>query len=253
MHYPVAGGVRPLPAEPHRALIHPMPKVPIDSSSPHAAPRGKAGNEADRDRLGKPRTQSRSEQRRGPKAAVERDVLSEQVRRAAAPYAGLGADDADRHLAKHCDQFREGTEDDVYFRATRAIVVAARRWRKMANDRVKAVGQTMARWETLFLVAYSGQDLSQGELARLISVEGPTMVRMLDILARDGLIERRQSETDRRVTFNSITPKGRTVISDIMAITNTLRAELLHDIEPEKLAVTLETLSLILCRLDEMR
>jgi MarR family transcriptional regulator for hemolysin len=79
------------------------------------------------------------------------------------------------------------------------------------------------------------------------------MVRMLDILARDGLIERRQSGTDRRVTYNSITPKGKKVIRDIMTITNALRTELLHDIEPEKLAVTVETLSLILRRLDEMR
>jgi len=231
-----------------------MAKVPIDSSRHEAALRDEAGNEADMDRtVGKRGKQSRSELRRGPKAAPQRDVLSEQVRRVAAPYGSPDADAPDRYLVNDCDQFREGTDDDVYFRATRAIVVAARRWRKVANDRVKAVGQTMARWETLFLVAYSGQDLSQGELARLISVEGSTMVRMLDVLARDGLIERRQSGTDRRVTFNTITPKGKTVIRDIMAITNALRADLLDDIEPEKLAVTVETLSLILFRLDKMR
>lgn len=180
-------------------------------------------------------------------------MLTEQVRRVAEPDQGYGLDGSDPHLANYRDEFRAGTDDDTYFRATRAIVVAARRWRKVANDRVKAVGQTMARWETLFLVAYSGQDLTQGELARLISVEGPTMVRMLDILARDGLIERRQSTADRRVTINTITPKGKTVIRDIMAITNTLRAELLDDIEPEKLAITIETLSRILRRLDELR
>lgn len=180
-------------------------------------------------------------------------MLSEQVRRVAGPFSGHGIGAADRSAANYRDQFRQGTDDEMYFRTTRAIVVAARRWRKLANDRVKAVGQTMARWETLFLVAYSGQDLSQGELARLISVEGPTMVRMLDILARDGLIERRQSDTDRRVTYNSITPKGEAVIRDIMAITNAFREELLSDIEPEKLAITLETLSLILRRLDELR
>jgi DNA-binding MarR family transcriptional regulator len=212
-----------------------------------------AGNEADMERTaGKQPKRPRSEQRRGPKSALQRDVLTEQVRRVAGPYAGYGVDVSEQ-ADKYRDQFRQGTDDETYFRATRAIVVAARRWRKLANDRVKAVGQTMARWETLFLVAYSGQDLSQGELARLISVEGPTMVRMLDILARDGLIERRQSTSDRRVTFNSITPKGKTVIRDIMAITNTLRADLFDDIEPEKLAITLETLSRILRRLDEMR
>jgi DNA-binding MarR family transcriptional regulator len=213
-----------------------------------------AGDKADKRRTaGKPRTQPRSEQRRGPKAPEKRDVLTEQVRRVAGPDPGYSLDGSDPHLANYRDEFREGTDDDTYFRATRALVVAARRWRKVANDRVKAVGQTMARWETLFLVAYSGQDLTQGELARLISVEGPTMVRMLDILARDGLIERRQSAADRRVTINTITPKGKTVIRDIMTITNTLRAELLDDIEPEKLAITIETLSRILRRLDELR
>ena len=194
----------------------------------------------------------RSEQRRGPQAAPKRDLLTEQVNRVAAPYSGY-PDEADRHLVHYAKQFAEGSGDDVYFRATRAIVVAARRWRKVANDRVKAVGQTMARWETLFLVAFSEEELTQGELARLISVEGPTMVRMLDTLAQDGLIERRQSSTDRRVTFNTITPKGKQVIRDIMAITNVLRADLLKDIEPEKLMITIDTLTQILRRLDEMR
>jgi len=146
-----------------------------------------------------------------------------------------------------------GSDKDIYYRTTRAIVVAARRWRKLANERVKAVGQTMARWETLFLVGFSGEELTQSELARLISVEGPTMVRMLDVLAREELIERRQSDSDRRVTVNRITPRGTQVIGDIMEITNSLRAELLQDIDPAQLAVTINVLERILLRLDEMR
>jgi DNA-binding MarR family transcriptional regulator len=198
----------------------------------------------------------RSGQKRGPQAAIgkpRRDVLSEQARRATAPFGGFPVGDAERHLINYHSQFEEGTDNDIFFRTTRAIVVAGRRWRKVANDGVKAVGQTMARWETLFLVAFSGEELTQGELARLISVEGPTMVRMLDALAQDGLIERRQSETDRRVTVNTITTQGHKVIRDVMAITNALRADLLKDIDPEKLAITIETLGLILARLDEMR
>jgi DNA-binding MarR family transcriptional regulator len=198
----------------------------------------------------------RSGQKRGPQAAIgkpRRDVLSDQARRATAPFGGFPIGDAERHLINYHSQFEEGTDNDIFFRTTRAIVVAGRRWRKVANDRVKAVGQTMARWETLFLVAFSGEELTQGELARLISVEGPTMVRMLDALAQDGLIERRQSETDRRVTVNTITTKGHKVIRDVMAITNALRMDLLKDVDPEKLAITIETLGLILSRLDEMR
>lgn len=196
------------------------------------------------------RGKPRAAYKRGPRAAPGRDVLAEQVRRVTAKDPVV---DAERHLVNYHQQFREGTDDDVYFRTTRAIVVAARRWRKVANDRIKPLGQTMARWETLFLVAFSGEDLTQSELARLISVEGPTMVRMLDTLAHDGLIERSQSETDRRVTVNRITPKGKQVIRDVMGITNVVRADLLKGIDPDRLAVTIDTLSLILRRLDEMR
>ena len=205
---------------------------------------------------GRGRIGPRSEHKRGPQAALGkpgRDVPGEQARRATAPFGGFTVEDAERHLINYHSQFAEGTDNDIFFRTTRAIVVAGRRWRKVANDRVKAVGQTMARWETLFLVAFSGEELTQGELAWLISVEGPTMVRMLDALARDGLIDRRQSEADRRVTVNTITTRGHKVIRDVMAITNVLRADLLKDIDPERLAITIDTLGLILARLDEMR
>jgi MarR family transcriptional regulator for hemolysin len=196
---------------------------------------------------------ARARQKRGPLAArdtTRRDPLSEQVARMA---GSAEEEESERHLINYHRHFIKGTSNDSYFRATRAIVVAARRWRKVANDRVKAVGQTMARWETLFLVAFSDSEYTQSELARLISVEGPTMVRMLDLLAKDGLIERRQSEADRRVTTNRITPKGRQVIGEIMAITNGLRADVLRDIEPERLAICVDVLTQILKRLDEMR
>ena len=190
---------------------------------------------------------------RGTGGRAGRDVLTDQVLRATVPDGGYSVPDSDRHLISYHRHFIAGSENDTFYRATRAIVVAARRWRKIANDRVKAIGQTMARWETLFLVGFSGEELTQTELARLISVEGPTMVRMLDVLARDGLIERKQSETDRRVTTNRITPDGTKVIGDIMGITNDLRRELLSDIDPQRLEVCIDVLSQVLRRLDQMR
>ncbi|WP_404712940.1 MarR family winged helix-turn-helix transcriptional regulator [Sphingomonas sp. MMS24-J13] len=188
----------------------------------------------------------RSEKRRGPRG-------TDSAGRAPPPDGGYDTDVSNRHLISYHEQFGDGSENDGFYNATRAMVVAARRWRKLANERVKAVGQTMARWETLFLVAFADVDLTQSELARLISVEGPTMVRMLDVLARDGLIERSQSESDRRVTINRITPAGLQVIAQIMGVTNNLRRELLSDIDPERLAICVDVLNQILGRLDEMR
>lgn len=201
------------------------------------------------------RTGSRSTQRRGPKAAKadrERAILTDQVRRVAEGPQDAEVTASDRHLMNYHHHFSSAAGDDAHFRATRAIVVAARRWRKLANERVKPIGQTMARWETLFLVAFTGKDLTQSELARLISVEGPTMVRMLDVLARDGLIERHQSSTDRRVTVNRITEKGTAVIEQMMQVTNALRAEVIAGIDPGELAVCVKVLNTILRRLDEL-
>ncbi len=191
----------------------------------------------------------RSQQKRGPKPFAQRRAPAS----AADGADGDTVENAERHLLNYHLQVSSSREDDAYFRTTRSIVTAARRWRKLANDRVKVTGQTMARWETLYLVAFSGDELTQSELAHRISVEGPTMVRMLDVLARDGLIVRHQRESDRRVTTNRITPKGTQVIADLMAITNDLRREVLADIDPDKLTVALEVMADILRKLDEIK
>jgi MarR family transcriptional regulator for hemolysin len=159
----------------------------------------------------------------------------------------------DERLANYQRLFARGHAEDLYYRATRDIVVAGRRWRKLANERIRATGQTMARWETLFLVAFSDHALTQGELAKLISVEGPTLVRMLDVLAKEGLIERKQNALDRRVTVNTITAAGRRAIDDIMGVTNALRAEVLQGIDPAELKTTLKVLGQMIERIDEMR
>ena len=166
-------------------------------------------------------------------------------------FGGFPIDEATRHLSTFYADAQPDEQDINFFRTTRALVVAARRWRKLANDRVKSVGQSMARWEALYLLACAREQLSQSELAKLIGIEGPTMVHMLNALERDGLIERSQSQVDRRVTHNRITEKGRQATRDIMAITNELRADILQDIPPEKLAIALEVLEQIHTRLDD--
>ena len=188
---------------------------------------------------------SRTEFERGPAAAA--------TGRRAKPFGGTTPEEADRHLINYHSAFGDAGMHDRSFRLTRSIVVAARRWRKIANDRIRPLRQTMSRWETLFLVAFSEDGLTQTELARLISVQGPTMVRMLDQLSGEGLINRYQSASDARVTTNEITPAGMAAVREIMDTTNQLRAEVLEGIDPEKLDICLEVLGQVLRRLNEMR
>lgn len=161
-------------------------------------------------------------------------------------------DAAERRLVKYHSYFAKGTKEDIYFRATRDIVLAARCWRKVANNRVAPLQQTMARWETLYLVAFSNENLNQGELAQRVGVKGPTMVRMLDALARDGLIKRYQHESDRRVMVTRITPEGMRIVYEIMDLTNKFRAEVLQGIDPKHLVICIDVLARIIRRLDEV-
>ncbi|HEY6813911.1 MAG TPA: MarR family transcriptional regulator [Croceibacterium sp.] len=195
---------------------------------------------------------TRLQHRRGPKPAALPPEPAAGSAVEGLMFGGFSLDRSDRHLRNYHRFDPESEADDLYFRLTRALVVAARRWRKIANDRLRPLEQTMQQWETLYLVAYSDEELNQSQLSRLLGVHGPTMLRMLDALARRGLIERQQSHHDLRVTINRITPAGREVISSIMGITNALRRELLAQIDPEDLRTTGRVLAQVLGALDRI-
>jgi DNA-binding MarR family transcriptional regulator len=55
--------------------------------------------------------------------------------------------------------------------------------------------------------------LTQAQLSRRQRVEAPTMCRMVDRLARDGLVERTSDPLDRRATRVSLTAEGRAVVA----------------------------------------
>ena len=195
---------------------------------------------------------TRLEQKRGPKPAVRPVKVNRTRAVEGLMEGGFSVDHSDKHLVNYHRLNPDSEADDLYFRMTRALVVAARRWRKVANDRLRPLEQTMVQWEVLYLVAYSGEELNQSQLSRLLGVHGPTMLRMLDSLARKGLIERQQSAEDLRVTINRITPKGRAVITRIMGISNELRRDVLGDVDEQELKIAVKVLAQMLRKLDQI-
>jgi DNA-binding MarR family transcriptional regulator len=195
---------------------------------------------------------TRLQQKRGPKPAVSPPRSNKGRTVEGLMEGGFSLDHSDKHLRNYHRLNPESEADDLYFKMTRALVVAARRWRKVANDRLKPLEYTMAQWEALYLVAYSGEELNQSQLSRLLGVHGPTMLRMLDALARRGLIERQQSHEDLRVTINRITPKGRAVITNIMGLTNELRRDVMGGMGAPELGTAIDVLTKMLGALEEL-
>ena len=115
----------------------------------------------------------------------------------------------------------------------------ARRWRKLLDERLKDLGVTQARWFTMVCLQRGGGGLTQRELAHLMTIENPTLVRLLDSLEEQGLIERRPCKHDRRVRLLYLTNTGERFSSELNERANLLREEMLKGIEDQDLEVAL--------------
>jgi DNA-binding MarR family transcriptional regulator len=81
------------------------------------------------------------------------------------------------------------------------------------------------RQAAVVLYIASNQGVSQSEVATWLDLEPIALVRMLDKLSEEGLVERRAHPTDRRVRTLWLTPAARPVIERIVAINQAIREE----------------------------
>ncbi|MCK7550592.1 MarR family transcriptional regulator [Marinobacter goseongensis] len=114
-----------------------------------------------------------------------------------------------------------------------AVARVTRRWRKLLDDRLKDLGVTQARWTTMVYLQQGGEGLTQRELASLMAIENPTLVRLLDSLEQQNLIERRPCPNDRRARRLHLTDNGRAFMDDLTERAAKLREEMLDGISDE--------------------
>lgn len=146
--------------------------------------------------------------------------------------------------------YAPGSAQDLRFRLMRRMVVGARRWRVRVDKALQDMGQSQARWEALLCLTAHPDGLTQGELARLVSVEDPTVARMLATLERDGLVQRIVGPADRRTRIVRISEAGRSAFAAMQQVTDDLRDDLLGSLGDEELVVALRLLDRIMARLD---
>ncbi len=94
------------------------------------------------------------------------------------------------------------------------IVETSRILRGIVEQRLKPFGMTRAQFATL--ARLDCQDgLAQHELAEALEVQPIAMVRLVDQLSAEGLVERRNDPADRRVNRLYITAAGRERTRDL--------------------------------------
>lgn len=116
-----------------------------------------------------------------------------------------------------------------------AVARVTRRWRKLLDERLKDLGVTQARWTTMVYLQQGGEGLTQRELASLMAIENPTLVRLLDSLEQQHLIERRACPNDRRARRLHLTDNGRAFMDDLTERAARLREEMLDGIADDEI------------------
>jgi len=169
--------------------------------------------------------------------------------KAVSPKLPTTAEAADRFYSSH--KFHDpGSRADLNFRFTGRLNLIARRYRTRLNEALREIGQTQARWDALFWISVSEEGATQSDLAERIGVEGPTLVRMLNRLEQEGLVERRGAKGDRRAKTIRMKPAAEKALSQIAELSGPFRNDLLQDLSDEQLEGCMTVLDRILRRLD---
>jgi MarR family transcriptional regulator, transcriptional regulator for hemolysin len=117
----------------------------------------------------------------------------------------------------------------------RECILLGRRWRARIDDVLRPTGLTLARSTVLYWLAQQPEMVTQRELADIVGIEGPTLVRQLHALEAQGLIERVGMPDDRRAKGIRLTEAAMPVVEQISAMTNEFAANALGKLEKRRI------------------
>ena len=117
----------------------------------------------------------------------------------------------------------------------------ARVWRHKLDQRLQPLGLSQAKWRTIAHLARG--HLTQRDLAERLSIEEPTLARLLGKLEEERWIKRESSSRDRRCKTVHLQPKSSALLHEIEETAHDLRHELLETIPARDLQTCLRVLT----------
>lgn len=130
------------------------------------------------------------------------------------------------------------------------LVLAARRWRSLLDEKLRPIEQSSARMEALSAIFNAPERPAQIDIARRLRIEGPTLTRMLDTLEKDGLVRRLPDPADRRTKQLELTEEGEAALKEIFDVADVYRARFLEDFDAEQIEAINGALRILLEKLD---
>ena len=127
---------------------------------------------------------------------------------------------------------------------------AARQWRRSADLRLQPFDLTEAAWLPLVHIARAPQAPRQKDLAASMSLDGSSVVRLLDNLEAAGLIRRKEGETDRRAKIILLTARGRAIADQVETVARRIRGDALSGLSDRDIETTIRVLEHVCRALD---
>lgn len=98
---------------------------------------------------------------------------------------------------------------------SQSMLHMARAYRASADQMLAELGLSQATAWPLFVIRRLGAGVRQKQVADELGIEAPSLVRLLDRLQANGLIERQADPSDARGKTLHLTASGKRIASDI--------------------------------------
>src|SRR6201995_3305074 len=131
------------------------------------------------------------------------------------------------------------------------LVESSRLLRNYIDHRAKSRGTTRAQWIVLFRLREQ-EGLSQVDLAEVLEVQPISLVRLLDRLVEQGLLERQHDPKDRRANRLFLTASGKQLVDDLDGLRDAIADDVTKNVPPEAIETSLGALREIKCRIKKL-
>lgn len=115
------------------------------------------------------------------------------------------------------------------------VAQTARQWRRAVDRDLEPYGLSEATWLPLLRVARAPEPMRQKDLAESLSLDGSSVVRLLDNLQSMGLVERREG-SDRRAKAIHLTSLGEATVERVEGISRQVRERALAHVSDDDIA-----------------